>query len=82
MGGRHLDRRSGRSRYVASTSATARSGTRTYLLDVALDRRRKKWRTDERWGATAGRGFSLTAEGWIDATTSVRACSATRAAAS
>jgi hypothetical protein len=49
VGGRHLDRRTGRSRYVASTSATARLGTRTYLLDVAVDRRRKKWHTDERW---------------------------------
>ncbi len=34
-GRRHLDGRTGRSRYVASTNATARLGTRTYLLDVA-----------------------------------------------
>ena len=38
----------GRSLYVVSTSATARSGTRTYLLDVAVDSRRQRWRTDER----------------------------------
>ena len=36
---RHLDGRTGRSRYVALTSAmaTARSGTRMYLLDDAVD---------------------------------------------
>jgi hypothetical protein len=48
-GRRHLDGRTdGRSRYVASTSATARLGTRTYLLDVAVNRRRQRWRIDER----------------------------------
>ena len=47
-GRRHLDRRTGRSRYVASTSATAWSGTRTYLLDVAVNRRRQRWRIDKR----------------------------------
>ena len=48
-GRRHLDGRTdGRSRYVASTSATASLGTRTYLLDVAVNRRRQRWRIDKR----------------------------------
>jgi len=47
-GRRHLDRRTGRSRYVVSTSVTARSGMRTYLLDVAVNSRRQSWRTDNR----------------------------------
>jgi hypothetical protein len=46
---RHLDGRTGCSRYVASTSATARLGTRTYLLDVAVNRQRQRsWRIDKR----------------------------------